>query len=196
MAFLDRVPDHRNLRTQRFSLLLLPHDDVYFEDYSANMYRPGHEQEPIEGRIKVCASCLVFDPKDYNHPIYSFPHKDIQDYTSWVDSRHNISGFKLTTKHYTKMKEANLVRPWQNERPSTPQTFAFSPTFAGCHELLPRLQQLYFAWKDKTYTETQTMLADITKRHQAGITFNMGWIEDLSEQVNLLRWRKRRDNLQ
>ena len=84
--------------------MLLPHDDVYFDDYSATMYLPGRTskyahgkhglflvcfwavslifllllppsllllpRQPIEGRLKVCASRLVFDPKDYSYPIY------------------------------------------------------------------------------------------------------------------------------
>eukprot|EP01147_Barroeca_monosierra_P008921 gene8922-1264_t len=178
MAFLERVPDKRNLRTQRFSLLLLPHNDVYFNDYSANLNLSG---KSIEGRLKVCASCVVFDPKDFNYPIHSFPFKDIQTFETWTDRQNQREGFYPFTP--VLLKEANIVKPWQFERPSQPQKFDIALNYMGTKDLLDRLLQLHDAWIDKSYTETQSIITQITNKHQSTVQFNMGWIEDLAEHI-------------
>eukprot|EP00055_Hartaetosiga_balthica_P012007 m.56608 g.56608 ORF g.56608 m.56608 type:complete len:931 (-) comp7806_c0_seq1:882-3674(-) len=183
MAFLDRVPDSGHMRNQRFSLLLLDHDDVYFEDHSADMmFTEGKEQKRIEGRLKVCANCVVFDPKEYIYPIYKFPHASIV--------RYNVSfavkgekGFQFCIKSYSEMKEGNLVKPWVTRRSEDPDWFGFIIKFSNVDDVVQQLLELNEAWLDKVYGERRKVLASLTNRRHAAIKFNIGWIEDLSEQI-------------
>lgn len=51
------------------------HRTAFLPSSSSSSLSSWLARTPIEGRLKVCASCLVFDPKDYSYPIYSVRKK-------------------------------------------------------------------------------------------------------------------------
>lgn len=70
----------------RFSLLLLEPNEIYFEDFSANLLDENGDtcgDQPINGHLKMCSKSLVFDPKDQSQPIIKIAYKNCDEIYQW-----------------------------------------------------------------------------------------------------------------
>lgn len=96
----------------RFSLLLLSHGELYFEDFSVFYFPPAstedesirrcgavravpqapadtvtvlrtHTSRKMRGRLKLCSHSLVFDPQDITYPIVKLPFESITRLCEW-----------------------------------------------------------------------------------------------------------------
>eukprot|EP00049_Salpingoeca_infusionum_P028036 m.35840 g.35840 ORF g.35840 m.35840 type:complete len:981 (-) comp9928_c0_seq3:227-3169(-) len=178
MAFVQA--QDRRKRSQRFSLLLLEHNGVYFNDFSALMLI-GDRKEFVEGRLKVCSDCFAFDPKDTTLPIYKFPYRDCKDFVSSKVAGED--GFRVSTSLYVTMKELNIVKPWVQHKCTTPKVFAFTLKFTNSTSVVRQLRTLHDAWTDKSYAETQDVIMQIQREHRMSAQFNAAWLEDISETM-------------
>lgn len=74
MAFLHTAPEAEADGSRRFSLLLLQHGEVYYEDFSVQYFPPDLSETEalrrnIRGRLKVCSHSIFFDPQDLRYPL-------------------------------------------------------------------------------------------------------------------------------
>lgn len=80
----------RKLRKQnrlRFNLLLLEHGEYYLEDFSAyhfplptndlsNAFEV-RDASKIQGRLKLCSRCILFEPNEVRYPLIKFPFRSM-----------------------------------------------------------------------------------------------------------------------
>eukprot|EP00051_Salpingoeca_urceolata_P022257 m.358163 g.358163 ORF g.358163 m.358163 type:complete len:945 (-) comp19945_c1_seq18:166-3000(-) len=189
MAFLEKS-GRSAADTRRFSLLLLKPGEEYFEDFSVNFYQAGIAdqqaiQRQLRGRLKICSQSLVFDPQDLTKPLLKFPLKSCT-----AVRRHQVplmSPLKgdvlaIETTKYVKIREDNLIKPYQFVTSSKPKTFLFSTNYVSLQDVVTKTSKLQQAWQ-KGFSEREEIIAEIAQQHEQGIEFNLSWLEDLSEQV-------------
>lgn len=129
----------------RFSLLLLEPNEIYFEDFLANLideHRTDADEPVRDGHLKMCSKSIIFDPKDKMEPILKIVYKDCTRLYEWpgkLDSK-EVNVLAVECSQYTEMLEKNVLAPYtfKNEK----RTFLFSMQYARIESLLQHLSQL------------------------------------------------------
>lgn len=141
----------------RFSLLLLEPNEIYFEDFLANLIddeRKTADDEPVrDGHLKMCSKSIIFDPKDKMEPIIKIVYKECKKLYEWpgkLDSK-DANVLAVECSQYIEMLERNVLAPYtfKNER----RTFLFSMQYARIESLLQHLSQLYRASSLQPYEQ-------------------------------------------
>lgn len=131
--FWDRK--NRKLNRSRFNLLLLEHGEYFLEDFSAFLFPlPGHltdlshlfeiKDVKIQGRIKLCSRCMLFEPNDVRYPLMKFPFRnmpsasDAQQFHLKREEAANLSVqvtgfFTFLITSYLEMKANDKIGPYQ-----------------------------------------------------------------------------------
>lgn len=145
------------LNTNRFSLLLLEPNEIYFEDFSANLIdeqRTVNSDEPVRnGHLKMCSRSLIFDPKDKMEPIIKIVYKDCQRLYEWpgkLDSN-DLNVLAVECSQYTEMLEKNVLAPYKFR--SEKRTFLFNMHYARVEQLLHHIGQLHRASSLQPYEQ-------------------------------------------
>lgn len=144
------------LSCRRFSLLLLEPNEIYFEDFLANLIdeQSTASDEPVrDGHLKMCSKSIIFDPKDKMEPILKIVYKDCKKLYEWpgkLDSK-DVNVLAVECSQYTEMLERNFLAPYtfKNEK----RTFLFSMQYARIEALLQHLSQLHRASSLQPYEQ-------------------------------------------
>lgn len=132
----------------RFSLLLLEPNEIYFEDFSADLIENGEkndENEAIIGRLKMCSKSLVFDPKNISLPLIKMAYKNCDNISIYdgqtIYSETNV--LLIECRQFVEMLPKNIVAPYtfRDER----RRFLFKFHYARIDDYLDQLCQLHRA---------------------------------------------------
>ncbi len=149
----------------RFSLLLLEPNEIYFEDFLANLIdeqKSGTDEPVRDGHVKMCSKSIIFDPKDKIEPIIKIVYKDCKKLYEWpgkLDSK-DVNVLAVECCQYTEMLEKNLLAPYvfKNET----RTFLFSMQYARIEPLLQHLSQLHRASSLQPYEQNDMVRSSLS----------------------------------
>ncbi|KJE90664.1 neutral sphingomyelinase activation associated factor, variant 1 [Capsaspora owczarzaki ATCC 30864] len=194
MAFVRaREQDEQGLSavSQRFSLLLLEHNEAYLEDFSVFYYpAAATEDEAVRrklgGRLRLCSMSLVFDPQDEAYPIMKFPFKKCRGIGKWagsLKSRLDLRGdiLAVVADEVVTAREHNIVAPYTFTK--TPGVeYKFALRYAQFAQVYPQIRELYRVSTLSTRERRQEM-ALIEARRRELSPFDHSWLEDLAERI-------------
>lgn len=129
----------------RFSLLLLEPNEIYFEDFLTKLIdeqRTDNDEPVRDGHLKMCSKSIIFDPKDKMEPIIKIAYKDCTKLYEWpgrLDSK-DANVLAVECSQYTEMLEKNVLAPYVFR--CEKRTFLFSMQYARIEQLLQHLSQL------------------------------------------------------
>ena len=121
----------------RFDLLLLDEGEYYLEDYSVFEYphpvpaRTSLQQaldRRVQGRLKLCTRCLVFEPQDTTMPLVKFPYRKMRTSVSRFRAQGGVDVplgadapefFEIDCPEWIEAKANNVIGAYQN-RSGTP----------------------------------------------------------------------------
>ncbi|KAG4071183.1 hypothetical protein HA402_001173 [Bradysia odoriphaga] len=170
---------------ERFSLLLLEPNEIYFEDFLANLIdeqRTASDEPVRDGHLKMCSKSIIFDPKDKMEPIVKIVYKDCKKLYEWpgkLDSKDsNVLAVECT--QYTEILERNVLAPYtfRNER----RVFLFSMQYARIETLLQHLSQLHRASSLQPYEQNDMIAMIVFSRHKR-YKFDPLWLNDIYEGI-------------
>lgn len=162
-----------NFQPFRFSLLLLEPNEIYFEDFLANLIDEQRTvtDDPIrDGHLKMCSKSIIFDPKDRTEPIIKIVYKDCQKLYEWpgrLDSKYT-NVLAVECSQYTEMLDRNVLAPYVFKYEK--RTFLFSMQYARIESLLQHLGQLHRASSLQPY-EQNDMVGFGTVKSRLGNDF-------------------------
>ncbi|KAK2150210.1 hypothetical protein LSH36_418g02079 [Paralvinella palmiformis] len=139
-----------------------------------------------KGWLKVCSKSLVFDPKDYKHPLLKLAFRDIKvEPTEWTGSmlskvsseQHMI---EVNCSQFVEMKEDNIIAPYVFKR--MPAKLLFSLTYGTLDDCLPLMCQLNRASSLDIGDQT-AMINAIVLAKQNKVEFDMSRLENLREKI-------------
>ncbi|EDQ86428.1 uncharacterized protein MONBRDRAFT_38432, partial [Monosiga brevicollis MX1] len=160
------------LSTYSFNLLLLDHNDQYFEDYTVQTTL---RNRPVDGRLKVCANAFVFEPKDFILPLVKVAYRHVTRLKPWRDD--DAQGDTYNVSHLLPAAD-----------PYTQQLTLRFPSFAAPHRFYRDRHpicrsQLQDAWQRDTHLETMAIIEQVIEEHRAKVVFNASWLRELSEEI-------------
>ncbi|EDV29760.1 uncharacterized protein TRIADDRAFT_52484 [Trichoplax adhaerens] len=183
--------DVRTKRPERFSLLLLQPNEIYFEDFSVYYYPidlPEHvanERKQI-GRLKVCSKSLVYEPQDTIAPLLRFDYKQCEFIDKWSGSlyskidRSNV--IAVNAFQVIELKEGNKVTPYNFRKQKG--FYLFSLNYVSINVIIPFIQQL---WRAATLprAEQDAMISAIVHSRLSRLQFDRNWMNDIFENIVL-----------
>lgn len=142
----------------RFSLLLLEPNEIYFEDFSANLIFDEEarnedgkfkwqnvDEQPINGHLKMCSKSIVFDPKNVVLPIIKIAYKNCDKISIWPGKwdKNETNVLAISCSQYAEMLPKNVLAPYafRNEN----RVFLFNFHYAKVEEYINQLCQLHRA---------------------------------------------------
>ncbi|RDD47132.1 Protein FAN [Trichoplax sp. H2] len=175
--------DVRTKRPERFSLLLLQPNEIYFEDFSVYYYPidlPEHvanERKQI-GRLKVCSKSLVYEPQDTIAPLLRFDYKQCEFIDKWSGSlyskidRSNV--IAVNAFQVIELKEGNKVTPYNFRKQKG--FYLFSLNYVSINVIIPFIQQL---WRAATLprAEQDAMISAIVHSRLSRLQFDRNWFD-------------------
>ena len=106
----------------RFNLLLLEHNELFFEDLSVALYPAAIDKLSdadtlkIPGRLKICSRSLIFEPNDARKPLKKYPFKcirsNVTQYTIPGVNNSQLMCLAFTTSAYIEMKPNDKIAPF------------------------------------------------------------------------------------
>eukprot|EP00053_Salpingoeca_punica_P024611 m.13881 g.13881 ORF g.13881 m.13881 type:complete len:966 (-) comp6991_c0_seq1:1490-4387(-) len=191
MAFLRAAIDLNTDTSTRFSLLLLEHGEVYFEDVSVNMFLGFGSADVSRGRLRICSHSLLFDPLDETQPLLKFPFRKLTALTTWRESKFSNDVLLLVTKDYVRIRShGKVIQPYEFLKSKEPLEFRFSPNYVSLVELLHKVSRLHRGWTE-VGTNVSLFTSRLEKEHESNIEFNTCWMEDITERIVLRTVAKR-----
>lgn len=124
----------RKLNRTRFNLLLLEHGEYFLEDFSAYHFPlptndltnhfEVNDASKIQGRLKLCSRCLLFEPNDIRYPLLKFPFRymhpsvDFQPFRLKKEEQLQLSVqvtgfFTFLCSSYMEMKGNDKIGPYK-----------------------------------------------------------------------------------
>lgn len=156
-----------NKSRSRFNLLLLEHNECFFEDYSVIFFADVPEisnkstwkrsvSTQSSGRLKLCSKSLVFEPEEIRRPLLRMAYRSIvedikayspgsskQDGSLWGFLCSESSGFfSITCSSYLEMKGNDKIGPYRQVDSMPPSTFLFSLLHTELEAFLEKLRAL------------------------------------------------------
>eukprot|EP00298_Acanthocystis_sp_HF-20_P014637 c20856_g1_i3.p1 GENE.c20856_g1_i3~~c20856_g1_i3.p1 ORF type:complete len:862 (+),score=268.06 c20856_g1_i3:20-2605(+) len=109
-----------NATKSRFDHFLLEDGEYLVESYSGMLFLMDENMLPerLAGVIHVCTQSLIFDPDQWNFPVYKFMMRDIQSIKQWqgqISSRvYSLDDnlFSFETKAHTESRQNNESKPF------------------------------------------------------------------------------------
>lgn len=179
---------------QRFSLLLLDPNEIYFEDFSVDLLpqmktgKPVNDAMhirvddtiPIQGRLKMCSKSLLFEPKKKQIPLikiyYSKSSKIISDFG---DHKQNLLNIRCT--QYVELLENNVIAPYKFV--ACERSFCFVFHYVKVvDDVIPLLQQLQRA-SSLPSLEQSSMIAAMVYSLQKRFKFDPLWLKSIYEKI-------------
>jgi factor associated with neutral sphingomyelinase activation len=106
----------------RFNLLLLEHNELFFEDLSVALYPAAIDKLSdidtlkVPGRLKICSRSLIFEPNDARKPLKKYPFKcmrsSVAQYTIPGTSNNQLMCLAFTSSAYIEMKPNDKIAPF------------------------------------------------------------------------------------
>ncbi|XP_041776593.1 protein FAN-like isoform X1 [Anopheles merus] len=183
------------MEKQRFSLLLLEPNEIYFEDFSVDVVRlggtaDGRCTEPdlqTAGRLKMCSRSLVFEAKGASagQPLIKIMYKDCTTIDrQYQDGSEPASGdgqrLAIRCRQYIEMLDRGQIQPYRFVQQEC--TFLFHFHYAKLDECLQQICQLYRASTLPSY-EQNSMIATIVYSRHSRVKFNPLWLNNLYERT-------------
>lgn len=164
--------------SHRFSLLLLEPNEIYFEDFLANLIdEQRSSDDPIrDGHLKMCSKSIIFDPKDKMEPIIKIVYKDCKRLYEWpvkLDSK-DANVLAVECSQYTEILEKNILAPYVFKSES--RTFLFSMQYARIETLLQHLSQLHRASSLQPYEQNDMVSEDPLRKLMRPMLSLTNWI--------------------
>lgn len=164
----------------RFSMLLLEPGEIYFEDYSCTLSNNELKKENgKQGRLKLCSKSLVFEPREWVHPLIKMQFKDCADITV-IDQLTENNVIRVRMKMYAEMLEENILAPYKFIYED--RDFYVFFDFASADECLSQMQQLKRA-STLHAPEHNSMIATILHSRYMRMEFDPVMMDDFTEQI-------------
>lgn len=162
-------------------MLLLEPGEVYFEDYSCSLNNEYSLKQgnPREGRLKLCSKSLVFEPREWKHPLIKLQFKDCLS-LSVPNSWDKNSIIKVKMKQFAEMLQDNILAPYKfiyEER-----DFYILFNFASADDCLSQMQQLQRA-STLHAPEHNSMVATILHSRYMRMEFDPVMMDDFTEEI-------------
>ncbi|CAH2104383.1 unnamed protein product [Euphydryas editha] len=170
------------MNKSRFSMLLLEPGEIYFEDYSCtmNMVKIKTDCEQ-QGRLKLCSKSLVFEPREWVHPLIKLHFKECSVINTIKTKNSNETNMiQVKVKQYSEMLEENILAPYKFVYESMDFFFLFD--FASADECLHQMQQLLRA-STLHAPEHNSMVATILHSRYTRMIFDPIMMEDFTEKI-------------
>ncbi|XP_047545229.1 protein FAN-like [Vanessa atalanta] len=169
------------MNKSRFSMLLLEPGEIYFEDYSCTMNMEIKTGCGQQGRLKLCSKSLVFEPREWAHPLIKLHFKECIDIDTVLNgSSKDTNMIKVKVKQYSEMLEENILAPYKFIYENMDFVFLFD--FASADECLRQMQQLLRA-STLHAPEHNSMVATILHSRYTRMIFDTVMMEDFTEKI-------------
>lgn len=162
-------------------MLLLEPGEIYFEDYSCSLNNESIKNENSkQGRLKLCSKSLVFEPRDWAHPLIKMQFKDCADIAIVDNVGFKDNVIKVKMKMYAEMLEENILAPYKFIYED--KDFYVFFDFASSEECLCQMQQLQRA-STLHAPEHNSMVATILHSRYMRMEFHPVMMDDFTEQI-------------
>lgn len=198
-------------------MLLLEHQEYYFSDFSAICYPAFDtsennlsplfehsrvsERPALEGRLHICSSCIVFDPKSitypvmrfrYGHtiridPLWSVGHQSLQS----IDSPFQVDvdggeSFAIFCKRVVFCKEKNKSTPFRSvDLDEFSGAFVFQLPITPLAKVLPLMKQLLRVYSLRDSQMRSSAMEDMIRSAEKQTSFDASWLVDHRERFQL-----------
>ncbi|KAL6779602.1 hypothetical protein ACKKBG_A12960 [Auxenochlorella protothecoides x Auxenochlorella symbiontica] len=173
--------------TDRFDPLLLAEGEYWFRDHSCNLWTP--QRRRIPSQLKVCSQALYIVPRDEAEAILRIPLAAIDSLTE-LEGESTPTGEDLlavSAGEHTRMQVGGRDAPYQRVRARA--RFDLSLVYVSTEEALPLLRELLALESRARGGDAAAAraagagLRDLIAAHEAGLPFNLGWLEEDGEEV-------------
>ncbi|XP_055844973.1 protein FAN-like isoform X2 [Episyrphus balteatus] len=177
---------------QRFSLLLLDPNEIYFEDFSVDLLPQikstkindaiinNDDSNPIQGRLKMCSKSLLFEPKKKQIPLIKMYYSKCS--TIATDNENNQQNLlNIRCSQYVELLENNVIAPYKFVNCERSFRFVFHYVKVD-DDVIPLLQQLQRA-SSLPNLEQSSMIAAIVYSLQKRIKFDPLWLNSIYEKI-------------
>ncbi|RMZ57148.1 hypothetical protein APUTEX25_003605 [Auxenochlorella protothecoides] len=173
--------------TDRFDPLLLAEGEYWFRDHSCNLWTP--QRRRIPSQLKVCSQALYIVPRDEAEAILRIPLAAIDSLTE-LEGESTPTGEDLlavAAGEHTRMQVGGRDAPYQRVRARA--RFDLSLVYVSTEEALPLLRELLALESRARGGDAAAAraagagLRDLIAAHEAGLPFNLGWLEEDGEEV-------------
>ncbi|KAI8428162.1 hypothetical protein MSG28_002408 [Choristoneura fumiferana] len=168
----------------RFSMLLLEPGEIYFEDYSC-VFKDSeslNEGDSRQGRLKLCSKSLVFEPREWAHPLIKLHFRDCVNisvvHPQTTESPQNV--IMIEIKQYAEMLEENILAPYKFKYEK--RTFYIFFDFASADETVSQMHQLQRA-SSLNAPEHNSMVATILHSRYMRMVFDPVMMDDFTEEI-------------
>ncbi|XP_052745807.1 protein FAN isoform X2 [Bicyclus anynana] len=164
----------------RFSMLLLEPGEIYFEDYSCTMNKANlQDKNAIQGRLKLCSKSLVFEPREWDHPLIKLHFKECTDIDT-ITTNEARNTIKVRVNQYAEMLKENILAPYKFLYED--EDFYFFFDFSSAEECLTQMQQLMRA-STLHAPEHNSMIATILHSRYMRMVFDPVMMDDYTEKI-------------
>lgn len=179
------------MEKQRFSLLLLDPNEIYFEDFSVDLLSEAKpiktgdaittdNSNPIQGRLKMCSKSLLFEPKKKQIPLIKMYYSKCSPiFTDLGDEQQN--SLNIRCSQYVELLENNIIAPYKFMNCERSFRFVFHYVKV-VDDVIPLLQQLQRA-SSLPNLEQSSMIAAIVYSLQKRIKFDPLWLNSIYEKI-------------
>uniref|UniRef100_A0A7S2W9Q9 Uncharacterized protein n=1 Tax=Mucochytrium quahogii TaxID=96639 RepID=A0A7S2W9Q9_9STRA len=108
---------------RRFNLLALSHDEYLFESAAVVCIRTEEGSRDLDGRLWICTTCVVFEPKDYSYPVEKYKFRDM-DECPGVQRLMNGKAIRIESKEVVEMKLNGKSHPYLAKKRRVERVFS------------------------------------------------------------------------
>ncbi|XP_055914218.1 protein FAN-like [Eupeodes corollae] len=177
---------------QRFSLLLLDPNEIYFEDFSVDLLPQLTQNKtsdaintgdinPIQGRLKMCSKSLLFEPFKKQIPLIKIYYSKCSTIAPINLEDNQRSLLNIRCSQFVELLENNIIAPYKFV--TCDRTFRFVFHYVDVNDdVIPMLQQLQRA-SSLPSLEQNSMIAAIVYSLQKRIKFDPLWLNNIYETI-------------
>lgn len=165
-------------------MLLLEPGEIYFEDYSCVLKDAEslNDGDSRQGRLKLCSKSLVFEPREWTHPLIKLHFRDCVNisvvHPETTESPQNV--IKIEIKQFAEMLEENILAPYKFKYEK--RTFYIFFDFASVDEVVCQMHQLQRA-SSLNAPEHNSMVATILHSRYMRMVFDPVMMDDFTEEI-------------